>query len=88
MVKNLSAMQKIEVRSLDQKYPLEMGMAIHSSILAWRIPWSEEPGRLQSLVSDLGLPEHSGDLPDALASVVHVLFIATIHLLHPLIAVV
>ena len=49
MVKNLSAMQKIEVRSLDQKDPLEMGMAIHSSILAWRIPWSEEPGRLQSL---------------------------------------
>ena len=48
MVKNLSAMQKIEVRSLDQKDPLEMGMAIHSSILAWKIPWSEEPGRLQS----------------------------------------
>ena len=48
MVKNLSAMQKIEVRSLDQKDPQEMGMAIHCSILAWRIPWSEEPGRLQS----------------------------------------
>ena len=70
MVKNLPAMQETRVRFLGWEVHLEKGMAIHSSILAWRIPWSEEPGRLQSLVSDLGLPEHSGDLPDALASVV------------------
>ena len=49
MVKNLPAMQETLVRSLDQKDPLEKGMATHSSILAWRIPWSEEPGRLQSM---------------------------------------
>ena len=87
MVKNLPVIQEIDVQSLDQEDPLGMRMAIHSSILAWRIPWSEEPGRLQSLVSDLGLPEHSGDLPDALPSVVYVLFTATTNLLHPLIAV-
>ena len=45
MVKNLSAMQK-RVGSLDQEDPLEKGMTTHSSILAWRIPWTEEPGRL------------------------------------------
>ena len=39
------------VRSLDGEDPLEEGMAIHSSILAWRIPWTEEPGGLQSLGS-------------------------------------
>ena len=44
MVKNL--MQKTWVRSLGQEYPLEKGMATHSSILAWRIPWTEEPGGL------------------------------------------
>ena len=43
-VKNLSAMQKIRVWSLGWEDPLEEGMAIHSSILAWRIPWTEEPG--------------------------------------------
>ena len=48
MVKNLPAMQQTEVRSLGQEDPLEKGMATHSSILAWRIPWTEEPGRLQS----------------------------------------
>ena len=42
---------KDQVRSLDQKDPLEKGMAAHSSILAWRIPWTEEPGRLQSIGS-------------------------------------
>ena len=46
MVKNLVAMQETQVRSLDQKDPLEKGIPIHSSILAWRIPWTEEPGRL------------------------------------------
>ena len=41
-VKNLPAMQETQVQSLDQKDLLEKGMAIHSSILAWRIPWTEE----------------------------------------------
>ena len=53
MVKNLPAMQETLVRSLDQKDPLEKGMATHSSILAWRIPWSEEPGGLQSMKLDM-----------------------------------
>ena len=48
-VKSLPAMQEIQVQSLDQEDPLEKGMAIHSSILAWRIPWTEEPGKLQSI---------------------------------------
>ena len=48
MVKNLSATQETWVQSLGQEDPLEKGMATHSSILAWRIPWTEEPGRLQS----------------------------------------
>ena len=46
MVKNLPAMQETWVQSLGQEYPLEKEMATHSSILAWRIPWTEEPGRL------------------------------------------
>ena len=46
MVNNLPAMQKMRVRSLSQEYPLEKAMATHSSILAWRIPWPEEPGEL------------------------------------------
>ena len=49
MVKNLPAMQKRWVRSLSQEDPLEEGMATHSSILAWRIPRTEEPGGLQSM---------------------------------------
>ena len=51
MVKNLPAMQETQVRSLGREDPLEKGMAIHSSILAWRIPWTEEPGGLQSIGS-------------------------------------
>ena len=47
MVKNLPAMQETWVLSLGQEDPLEQGMATHSSILAWRIPWTEEPGGLQ-----------------------------------------
>ena len=47
-VKNLPAMQETPVRSLGWEDPLEEGIAIHSSILAWRIPWTEEPGRLYS----------------------------------------
>ena len=45
----LSAIQEIQVQSLDWEDPLEKGMASHSSILAWRIPWTEEPGGLQSM---------------------------------------
>ena len=51
MVKNLPAMQEAWVQSLDQEDPLEKEMATHSSILAWRNPWTEEPGELQSLGS-------------------------------------
>ena len=46
MVKNLSAMWMTSVQSLGWEDPLEKGMATHSSTLAWRIPWTEEPGRL------------------------------------------
>ena len=52
MVKNLPAMQETRVRSLGWEDPLEQGQATHSSTLAWRIPWTEEPGGLQST----GLP--------------------------------
>ena len=45
MVKNLLAMQETQVQSPGQEDPLEKEMATHSSILAWRIPWTEEPGR-------------------------------------------
>ena len=48
MVKNLPTMQETWVRSLGQEDLLEKGTATHSSILAWRVPWTEEPGRLQS----------------------------------------
>ena len=51
MVKNLHAMQETQVQSLSQEDPLEEGMATYSSILVWRIPWTEEPGRLQSIMS-------------------------------------
>ena len=46
MVENLPAMRETAVRSLGWADPLEKGMATHSSILAWRIPWTEEPGGL------------------------------------------
>ena len=51
MVKNLPVMQETWVPSLDQEDPLEKGMATHSGILAWRIPWAGEPGGLQSMGS-------------------------------------
>ena len=50
-VKRLPAMRETQVLSLGQEYPLEKGMATHSSTLAWKIPWTEEPGRLQSMGS-------------------------------------
>ena len=49
MVKNLPAVQKTWVQSLGQEDPLEKEMAAHSSVLAWEIPWTEEPGGLQSM---------------------------------------
>ena len=48
-VKNLPAMQETQVRSLDGEDPLEIGITTHSTILAWKIPWTEEPGGLQSM---------------------------------------
>ena len=51
MVKNLPAMQETRVQSLGGEDPLEKGTATHSSILAWRIPWTEEPGGPQSMGS-------------------------------------
>ena len=51
MVKNLPVIQETRVQSLDWEDPLEKGMATYSSILAWEIPWTEEPGRLQFMGS-------------------------------------
>ena len=51
LVKNLPAIQESRVWPLGQEDPLEKGMATHSSILAWRIPWTEEPDGLQSMES-------------------------------------
>ena len=49
MAKNLPAIQETQVRPLGQEDPLEEDMATHTSVLAWRIPWTEEPGGLQSI---------------------------------------
>ena len=49
MAKNLPTMQKTQVQSLGWEDPLEKGMATHSSFLAWKIPWTEEPGGIQSM---------------------------------------
>ena len=51
MAKSLIAMQETRVRSLGQEDPLEKEMATHSSTLAWKIPWTEDPGKLQSMGS-------------------------------------
>ena len=51
MVKNLPATQETQVPSLGQEDPLQKGIATYSSIFAWRIPWTEEPGSLQSMGS-------------------------------------
>ena len=59
-VKSLPAVQQTEVRSLGQEDPLEESMATHSSILAWRLPWTEEPGGLQSM----GVEKTQHDLSD------------------------
>ena len=52
-IKNLPTMWETQVQSLGQEHPLEKGMATHSSILAWRSPWTKEPGSLQSMESQL-----------------------------------
>ena len=51
MIKHLPAMQETQIRFLGQEDPLEKEMAVHSSTLAWKIPWMEESGRLQSMGS-------------------------------------
>jgi len=51
MVNNLPAVQETRVQSLGWEDPLEKAMATHFSIFAWRIPWTDEPGRLQSMAS-------------------------------------
>ena len=51
MVKHLPAVQETQVQFLGQEDPLEKGMATHPSTLAWKIPWTEEPGGLQSMGS-------------------------------------
>ena len=51
IVKSILALQEIQVQSLGQEDPLEKGVATHSNILAWEIPWIEKPGGLQSLGS-------------------------------------
>ena len=66
MVKNLPAMQETWVQSLGQKDPLEKGKATHSSILAWIMPWTEEPGGLQPTGSrrvghDLATTTHTSE---------------------------
>ena len=48
--KKMPAMPETQVQSLGREYPLKKGMTTHSSILAWRTPWTEEPGRLQSML--------------------------------------
>ena len=57
MVKNLPAMQETLVQALGWEDPLEKRMATHSSILTWRIPWTEETGELQSMESELDTTE-------------------------------
>ena len=63
-VKNLPAMQETLVQSLGQEDPLEKGMATHSSILAWRIPWTEEPGGLQSMGLQRVTTEQESDMTE------------------------
>ena len=62
LVKNLPAVQEILVQFLGREDPLEKGMATHSSIRVWRIPWTEEPGRLQSMGSQ-GVRQESAQSP-------------------------
>ena len=70
MVKNPPAMQEIWIQSLGWEYPLEEGMATHPSSLAWRIPWTEEPGGLQSMgcKSQTRLTWAESDMPERLST--------------------
>ena len=75
MVKRLPAMRETWVHSLGPEYPLEKGMATHSSILAWKIPWAEETGGLQSMglqcVEPNGATEHTESLKELKDNLVH-----------------
>ena len=62
MVKRLSTMQETWVRSLGQEDPLEKAMATHFSTVTWKIPWTKEPGRLQSMGWQTGLSDFTNDL--------------------------
>ena len=62
-VKNLPAMPKTQVQPLGQEDPLKKEIAAHSSILAWRIPWTEEPGGLQSIGSKIDTTEVTNNFP-------------------------
>ena len=73
MVKNLPATQETQVRSLGREDPLEKEMAAHSSTLAWKIPWMEEPGRLQSMGSQRVGPSSSSSRQALRASVTNML---------------
>ena len=73
MVKNLPKMQETWVQSLGGEDPLEEGMATHSSILAWRIPWTEEPGGLQSMGSQRVGDTHT-DTHTTLIQLIHIIF--------------
>ena len=57
MVKNLPAMQEIQIQSLSQEDPVEKGMVNHSSILAWRIPCTEEPGGIHGVTTQTALSD-------------------------------
>ena len=73
MVKNLPATQETQDRSLGREDPLEKEMAAHSSTLAWKIPWMEEPGRLQSMGSQRVGPSSSSSRQALRASVTNML---------------
>ena len=70
-VKRLPTMLETRVRSLGQEDPLEKEMATHSSTLAWRIPWTEDPVRLQSTESDTTEPLHFKPSPNIYCSLSH-----------------
>ena len=76
MVKRLLAMQETQVRSLGQEDPLEKETATHFSTLAWKIPWVEEPGRLESM----GLQRVGHDY----SSIIHVYFCTTLVIFIPI----
>ena len=78
MVKNLPAKQATWIRSLDWEDPLEKEMATHSSILAWEIPWTEEPGRPQSM----GLQRVRLDLGTKITTILDSVYIKSIHFIY------